>query len=72
MGGTVRAFAIELNGDGSRSEFAASLDGLDVAAARDRKIPDGVGKLVGALRCRVAERSSRVATGVVSGRKCEW
>ncbi len=71
MGGITSAFAIDANGDGGTSN---SEDGDDVPAPallNRRNAPEGVGTPFGAARCRLAERSRRVAKGVESGRKWE-
>ena len=44
------------------------LDEVGANASRARRILEGVGKFLGTVACIFAERSSRVARGVVRGR----
>lgn len=60
----MRAFAI--------ASIEDVVPGREKAEARVRIMFEGVGNVGNNLECSVADRSSRTAAGVVSGRWCAW
>ena len=72
IGGTVRAFAIDARGDGSKSVASSFTPGLEVADANERNTLLGVGIPLRAFLCNTEDKSNAVAIGVVKGQKCEW